>query len=100
MLKKTPATIALIKDWISLCEVYHFLDTSPSFLPEFPWFKGNDCDNGLFNICLAKHKISRAIYPDETNLYTPDGTQHYHATEQEWARLDGFPFQCRRLRKS
>ena len=100
MLKKTPATIALVTDWLSLCEVYHFLDTSPSIAPELPAFKGNDCDNGLFNMCLAKYKISHAIYPDETNIYLRNGDQYYAATPRDWARLDNFPFQCRRLRKT
>lgn len=100
MLKKTPATIALLTDWLSLCEVYHFLDTSKSLAEEMPDFKGNDCDNGLFNMCLAKHRISHAIYPDETNIYLTNGDQYYEATPDDWAQLDDFPFQCRRLRKS
>jgi hypothetical protein len=100
MLKKTPATLTLIREWLSLCETYRFLDTSPSDAEELPCFLGNDCDNGLFNLCLAKHKISASIYPDETNLYTDQGVQHYMATSTEWARLVDFPFQCRRIRRT
>jgi hypothetical protein len=98
MLKKTPATIALVEEWLQLCETYHFLDASPSVAPEHPNFVGNDCDNGLFNLCLAKHKISYAVYPDETNLYLTNGLQHYTARPEEWALLYAFPFQCRRIR--
>jgi hypothetical protein len=100
MLKKTPATLALVREWLGLCEVYEFLDTSPSKAEELPCYVGNDCDNGLFNLCLAKHRISRAIYPDETNVYTAAGLQHYTASSQEWSQLELFPFQCRRLRRS
>jgi hypothetical protein len=100
MLKKTPSTIALVSEWLALCETYRFLDTSPSEAEELPCFVGNDCDNGLFNLCLAKHKISHAIYPDETNVYTADGLQHYTASPEEWSQISRFPFQCRRLRRS
>lgn len=99
MLKRTPRTLALVTDWLALCETYHFLDTGPSVnFPEAPNYIGNDCDNGLFNLCLAKHSISTAIYPDEANVYTPWGTQHYTASPEEWSILDAYPFQCRRIR--
>jgi hypothetical protein len=97
LLRNTPKTVALIQDWLALCENYHFLDGSASVLPEVPTYQGNDCDNGLFNLCLYKHGISHAVYPDETNLYDVTGNQaHMWATD--WSSLDAFPFQCRRLR--
>lgn len=98
MIKKTKYTISLIEDWLGLCERYNFLDRSPSSLPEYPNFIGQDTDNGLFNICLLKHSISHCIYPDETNIYLPNGEQNYSAYPDEWKVLDDYPFQCRRIR--
>jgi hypothetical protein len=98
MIKKTKNTINLIQEWLKLCERYEFIDRSPSSLSEYPNFIGQDTDNGLFNICLAKHGISHYIYPDETNIYLPNGQQNYLGTIEEWKVLDKFPFQCRRLR--
>jgi hypothetical protein len=97
MLRNTPKTVALIRDWLGLCENYHFLDGSLSIIGELPGFKGNDCDNGLFNLCLYKHGIAHAVYPDETNLYDTLGNQA-HMWMTDWSSLDAFPFQCRRLR--
>jgi hypothetical protein len=98
MIKKSAKSLQLLEDWLKLCEVYHFIDRSESMSSEFPHYKGNDCDNGLFNLCLVKHRVSHAIYPDETNVYTTDGYQYHQATADDWKRLDMFPFQCRRLR--
>lgn len=98
MLKKTKYTISLIEDWLGLCEKYNFIDQSPSSKPEYPGFGGQDFDNGLFNLCLAKHSISHYVYPDETNIYLPNGIQDYNANPESWKQLDSFPFQCRRIR--
>lgn len=98
MIKKTDATVLLIKDWLMLCETYNFLDRSPSVLPESMLFSGNDGDNGLFNLCLAKHAISHMVYPDETNIYDEAGYQIHNATPDKWKVLRHYPFQCRRLR--
>jgi hypothetical protein len=98
ILKKSDATLKLLTDWLQLCENYHFLDSSKSSCDELPIFHGNDADNGLFNICLAKHSISRSIYPDETNIYGPDGFQLMSTNPKEWSVLKNSPFQCRRIR--
>ena len=72
---------------------------------EFNYFCGNDCDNGLFNLCLSKHKISATIYPDETNIYI-NNKQIIHVLDQEnydktdWSKLDKYPIQYRRIRPS
>ena len=97
MLRKTPKSIALIRDWLSLCETYRFLDESPSDAPESLRFKGNDCDNGLFNLCLQRHSIHATVPHTETNLYNWRGVQ-VHMVVNDWSSLDRFPFQCRRLR--
>ena len=98
MFKKTQATMDLVSDWLMLCENHRFIDSSKSEAPELEIFHGNDCDNGLFNICLAKHGISKSIYPDETNVYDKDGNQLLNIADQDWSKLDNYPFQCRRLR--
>lgn len=96
--KKTSATMRLVTDWLGLCENYHFLDSDVSVAPELGIFEGNDGDNGLFNVCLAKHRISRAIYPDETNVYSSDGFQSYSTNLNDWNKLREYPFQYRRMR--
>ena len=98
MIKKTKSTINLIQDWLGLCERYDFIDKSPSRLPEYPGFVGQDTDNGLLNICLVKHNISSYIYPDETNIYLSNGLQNYLGNNEEWEVLNKYPFQYRRLR--
>lgn len=98
MLKKTKSTINLIEDWLGLCERYELIDKSPSFLPEYSGFIGQDADNGLFNLCLVKKSISHYVYPDETNIYLPNGMQNYSANSEDWGVMDNFPFQCRRIR--
>ena len=97
MLRKTPDTIDLVQDWLGLCETYHFLDGSQSVHPELPIFKGNDCDNGLFNLCLYRHTSHEVIPHLETNIYNTEGHQ-LHMSTNDWSSLDRFPFQCRRLR--
>ena len=99
IIKKTEKSLLLIKEWLALCENYHFLDRTPSFIHrDLPYYIGNDCDNGLFNLCLSKHKI----YPDETNLYMQNGMQAVHALsfndykKLDWSLLDSYPFQNRR----
>jgi len=97
MVKKTQASIRVLEDWLMLCETYQFLDGSRSMY-ELPVFLGNDSDNGLFNLCLAKHNISHAIYPDETNIYDTFGFQYHTHDPKMWVSLRRFPFQCRRIR--
>lgn len=97
ILKKTQTTIDLVTDWLSLCENYHYLDASQSVSPNHSEFLGNDYDNGLFNLCLAKYDMKTHIYPDETNVYDRIGRQA-HMRTTDWSSLDAFPFQCRRLR--
>lgn len=103
IIKKCTKTINLITDWLNLCENYNFLNTSRSIHHnEAHYFAGNDKDNGLFNLCLSKHKISYAIYPDETNVYN-DGNQIHHTNVDvnniNWSSLDDKPFQYRRITK-
>lgn len=102
IIKKCTNTLNLINDWLNLCENYNFLNTCRSInYNEASYFQGNDKDNGLFNLCLSKHKISYTIYPDETNIYTDNGIQIHHnnidVNNINWSSLDDKPFQCRRI---
>jgi hypothetical protein len=101
IIKKTQKSLELIKDWLELCENYHFLDKSNiGKHKNLPHYIGNDCDNGLFNLCLAKYKIHFVVTPDEVNIYA-GGTQIAHTgknqKEVDWSSLDHIPFQIRRM---
>jgi hypothetical protein len=107
IIKKTNKSINLIKDWLNLCEHYNFLDTNHSTkFNEASYFIGNNKDQALFNLCLAKHKISYDFHPDEINIYRPDGRQFHHTNpylkkidvnNADWSSLDDKPFQARRI---
>lgn len=99
LLKKTPQVVQMITEWLELCENHHFLDRSGSVkYPDYiPGYQGNDCDNGLFNLCLAKHAgIDYMVYPDETNLYDERGYQLPHGN-YDWSRLTHTPIHNKRL---
>lgn len=101
-LKKTPKTVLLIKEWLDLCTNYNFITGNVSGkYTNLPGYIGNDCDNGLFNLCLAKHKISKTIFPDECNVYTLDKRQAIHSgihiNQSDWSVLDDKPIQIRRM---
>ena len=103
IIKKNQKTLELIKDWLTLCENYKYLDKTRSIKYKDPqYYKGNDCDNGLFNLCLSKHKnIVHKITPDEINLYNSVGKQLAHTNinqkDVDWSSLDHIPFQVRRI---
>lgn len=97
LLKKTDKTISLIRDYLELCEKEWLLTNLESgAYARVPNFQGQDTDNGLFNLCLAKHNIHAEVYPDETNLYDDNGVQKYDTLD--WSSLDTYPLQYRRLR--
>lgn len=97
-LKKTPYSMRMIHDWLTLCQTYNFLDQSKSVkYTDPPYFIGQDTDNGLFALCVYKfQRIVKFIQPNEINIYNPDGTQNYNCTD--WSSLDRFPIQYRRDR--
>ena len=96
MFKKTDQTMNLVRDYLALCETETLLTYSTTgTYPEAPMYQGNDADNAMFNLCLAKHSIHAEVYPDETNLYDESGVQKYGATD--WSSLDAFPFHYCRL---
>ncbi len=101
ILKKTDISVKFIKDWLNLCENYHFLDSSLSVnYKEHPNYKGNDKDNGLFNLTLSKFRdYTHMITPDEINIII-NGLQvahtNIHHSQIDWSILDNIPFQVRR----
>lgn len=96
LLKKTPETVDMITEWFTLCQNYNYLSGYSE--KQNVEFVGGDGDNGLFNLCLAKHdSIVKRVFPDETNVYCADNkTQQLDCLD--WSSLDNFPFQCRRIR--
>jgi len=105
IIKKNVKSMQVIKEWVELCENYNYIDRNRSiYHNEAPFFQGNDCDNGLFNMCIAKHKkIVKKILPDETNLYI-EKRQIQHCPDYankinnlDWTSLDNYPFHCRRM---
>lgn len=103
IIKKNDKCIQLIKEWLDLCENYHFIDNSPSNeFEESPKFAGNDCDNGLFNLVLYKHKEIVTKMPEkEVNIYR-NGLQYHHLSKEEqllvdWSLLKDKPFNVKRI---
>lgn len=103
IIKKCEESLALIKDWLNLCENYHFLDRSKSkHAKECSEFKAQDGDNGLFCLCVYRHQShAHFISATETNIHTADGVQiqhlpGYHPSKIDWSPLKNFPFQYRR----
>ena len=105
IIKKNEYSLTLIREWLNLCENYNFLNKERSIeYNEADYFAGNDCDNGLFNLCLSKHEnIVTKIHHNETNLYI-DNAQIAHCSDImqnpksiDWSSLDKFPFQIRRM---
>jgi hypothetical protein len=95
LLKKTPESVALVDEWLSLCETYPLLRGES--VRTHPTYRGGDADNGLWNLCLATQDAHLVrIYPDETNLWCQNGLQFYGCPD--WESLKHCPFQCRRIR--
>jgi hypothetical protein len=105
VIKKNDSSITLIKEWLNLCENYHFINRERSIeYKDADYYIGNDCDNGLFNLCLSKHEnIVTKIGHEETNLFINKiQLAHHHdimknAQSIDWNSLDKFPFQIRRM---
>ena len=105
IIKKTQHSLALISDWLELCENYHFIDKSPSTShKEHANFVGQDADNGLFNLCICKHRnIVETITPDEINVYIGELQAHhalnanYTVRDIDWSVLNDKPFHCKRI---
>jgi hypothetical protein len=106
LLRNSADTRQMVKDWLTLCETH-----LPKYYSPFHWrgsqiqgFVGQDTDNGLLPLVLAKH--GRATYFDGTqvNLYDSQGWQLKHVLSDsdyqnaDWGKLASFPFSYRRDR--
>lgn len=104
IIRKSEISVKMINEWLNLCENYDFLDrTKSKKYVEMSYFRGNDADNGLFNLVLFKFRDwVESIYPDEVNLYSGE-YQIAHVTNDleniDWSELDEIPFQLRRITK-
>jgi hypothetical protein len=102
IIKKTKKSINLISEWLNLCENYNFINRNPSIVfRDLPHYRGNDCDNGLFNLSLSKYKdINYSIYPDETNVYIGNLQVRHANVDLRTVNFDILhdkPFQCRNI---
>lgn len=103
--KKNDDSIRFVSDWLKLCENYRFLDKSRSVLfRDLPHYIRNDCDNGLFNLCLSKYKkYIFVIEQDEINININGVQIHRIINDKNKLKqinsnsLDKIPFQCRRI---
>jgi hypothetical protein len=89
LIRKTERTLKMMWEWKNLCEQYSFIDIYPSrYYTDTPVSKGNDCDMGLFNLVLQKHKhLCKFIEPDEI---IPENN--------DWSSMNKFPFHAKRDR--
>jgi hypothetical protein len=58
IIQKDPATMALVEEWTMLAtENHHYLDNSPSFLPNYTEFQEHRHDRSLFSLLTKKHNL-------------------------------------------
>lgn len=72
-LTKTPAVLNALDRWCSLVGVYHFLDDSPSVVPNHPAFIEHRHDQSIFTLLVHTHPAFEGCrrIPD-TEYYFPD----------------------------
>lgn len=104
IIRKNKKSISLLEEWLELCENYNFLERKISRNhKESEFFIGNECDNGLFNLCVLKYSdIIYRFSKGEVNLYHEDlqyeHLDHAHRKLLSWKELSSKPFQVRRYR--
>lgn len=58
VIQKDPKTMALVEEWaIMATEKRHYLDNSPSFLPNYPEFHEHRHDRSLFSLLTKKYNL-------------------------------------------
>jgi len=67
LIKKSEKTVAFIEEWCNLMCNYHFLDDSPSILPNDPSFIEHRHDQSCFSLLCKKY--GSIVLKDETNRY-------------------------------
>jgi len=102
--RKTDRSEEIVGDWLRLCEQFlPWNDCGPS-KNEIAEFVGQDVDNGILNLVLAKHNDYMLFNGKEVNLYDQHGFQLKHTLEDleysklNWDSLRGYPFTFRRDR--
>ena len=98
MVKNTTRVQSLISEWLGLCSLTdNLINARSRIFADIASYRGNDADNGIFNLCLAKYSsIVKRIHYSESNIFNADGSEMYDCID--WSSLDDFPLQCRRLR--
>lgn len=102
--RKTPRIQEQVQDWLKLCEQFLPKIDLGSKKNEIAEFIGQDADNGMLPLVLAKYNDYLLFAGTEVNLYDPDGIQAKHSLEDsaykelDWEKLRGSPFQFRRDR--
>jgi hypothetical protein len=102
--RKTPRIEEQVRDWLKLCEQFLPRMDLGSKKNEIPEFSGQDADNGMLPLVLAKHNDYLLFSGKEVNLYDPDGFQMKHVLDDsaysnlDWDKLRGSPFTLRRDR--
>lgn len=104
IIKKNNFSLKFIEEYKNLVENYSFLDNSMSKnYKESDIYIGNDGDNGIFCLCVMKHKNNVVFLGQNEIMIYKNGIQYHHLdvdeqTELNWNVLHDKPFQARRLR--
>lgn len=85
VLRKSPESVAFIKEWQGFCENHHLIDDSPSIKPDLPIFDCHRHDQSIFSLLCYK-RGAKMIERDET--WFPEA----------WDQNKQFPVFAKRLR--
>ena len=87
----TPATRNFVKAWLEIClrDNYHFVDDSPSVLPNHKKFRGHRHDQSIYSLLVYKHNAK--IIDDETYPPPPQNS--------DWNTMAKYPIHVVRRRK-
>ena len=102
--RKTPRVEEQMRDWLKLCEQFLPRIDLGSKKNEILEFSGQDADNGMLPLVLAKHNDYVLFSGQEVNLYDPDGFQMKQVLGDleysmlNWDELRESPFTLRRDR--
>lgn len=102
--RKTHRVEETVHDWLDLCEKFLPRNDSGSKKNEVSEFIGQDVDNGILNLVLAKQNDYLLFPGTDVNLYDQDGVQLKHKLgdleyqKLNWDSLQASPFTCRRDR--
>jgi hypothetical protein len=102
--RRTGRVEGQVLDWLNLCEEFLPRIDLGSKKNEIAEFSGQDADNGMLPLILAKYNDYILFPGSEVNLYDSDGFQQKHKlgdfeySKLNWDSLRGFPFTLRRDR--